>query len=144
MPVLLADPAEAVLDALKLPDVLAGREGPDGVGDAVTMTTACNASMLWMSCCENMVVLIPRSELSGTLPLCVIVQIKSAEVIAPFQLQPMSSVHAPGVGSLRWNSHVDGPCLSVNGSQTPSSSSSSSSLFEAEAVGADAVTVDLA
>lgn len=134
-------------DALFVPDVPADREDPDDVGEAVTIVTSCNADMLWMSDCENMVVCTPRSELSGTYPSFVTVQIKSALVIAPCQLHAMSSVQAPGVGSLRWNSHVEGPCLSVNGSQIPSSSLSSSSLLleeEAEAAGAACVTVDLA
>jgi hypothetical protein len=87
----------------------------EGAPLAITTATVCSAPKLKISAFPREVVLTPSPALPTTYPLCVSVQTRSPDAIMP--LQSMSIVHAPGVGSVRWNSHVEGPCLRVYGSQ---------------------------
>lgn len=111
-------------------------EGVTGTEDPVADTTATVriASISLSSLRWKTVELTPG--VPRPVPLLVAVQVMSAEVNSPVQLQLLSTVQAPGTGSVRWNSHVDGPWMRVYGSQKDSSSSSSCRRRRAFGVGA--------
>jgi hypothetical protein len=100
---------ELVGDGVPVAEADPGEDAPLAVTKATTWYT----SKSCISLCDrtlDVAVSVPKL---GMDPRLVTSQVKSAVVIAPCQLQAMSTVHAPGVGSVRCISYVSGPCRMV-------------------------------